>query len=454
MAEAQSAMRFKGTLVLLTVALVTGAAYIFYLLPAEKERKIKEELLKKFFRVEETQVEFMRIKNPNGTFHISRNEKAWTLTIPTVLQADSKTLDRIFRSIIKGEIVKVITSDISRAAEFELDRPRAVMAIGYRGEIDELVIGGTNPSMSGYYAFVKGINAIFLVDEEIAQIRTIGLYDLRSKSIFDFEPDRITDIHIKKKDVEIVLVKHEDMWKVTRPFSGRASTDDIMDFLLGVLNQRVDEFYDGQVPDARNYSDTITLELSSEGNEGNVIDVHFWGTGYNEGAVVYQLGMNYAGRLPRDFWNFVNRRATDFRYRNLFNFEEEDVRIIRIQKDSQSYQLVKKGDDWFIGQEMADRNKITDFIWFLKSWKSERLLSPSASFSRNDPLYEISISSKNNSVLGTLRIYDKIKGESLGFTKEGEEQFAYYAISDNLDDAGTVTTLDIRKIQDREGFIQ
>ncbi len=453
MAEAKIAMKFKGTLVLLTVALVTGAAYIFYLLPAEKERKIKEELLKKFFRVEEIEVEFLRIKNPNGTFHISRDENEWTLTIPAVLPADSKTLDLIFRFIIKGEILKVITSDISRAAEFELDKPRAVLAIGYRGEIDELVIGGMNPSMSGYYAFVKGINAIFLVDEEIAQIRTIGLYDLRSKSLFDFEPDSITDINLKKKDGEIVLVKQDDIWQVTRPFSGRASTDDIMDFLLGVLNQRADEFYDGQVPDARNYSDTITLALSTDINESYMIDVHFWGTGYNEGAVVYQQGMNYAGRLPRDFWNFVNRRATDFRYRNLFNFKEEDLWSISIQKDSQSYQLVKKGDDWFIEQEMADRKKLTDFIWFLKAWKSERLLSPSTSFSRTNPAYEVSVSNKNGSVLGTLKIYDKIKGESLGFTKEGEEQSLYYAISDNLDDAGTVTTLDIRKIQDREELI-
>ncbi|UCH80045.1 MAG: DUF4340 domain-containing protein [Nitrospiraceae bacterium] len=453
MAEAKSAMKFKGTFVLLIAALVTGAFYIFYILPAENERKIKEELLKRFFRVDELQVEFLRIKNPHGTFQLSRGEKRWTLTSPTVLPADSKTLDRIFRIIIKGEILKVITSDISRAAEFELDKPRAVLAIGYRGIIDELVIGGMTPSMSGYYAFVKGINAIFLVDEDIAQIRTIGLYDLRSKSLFDFDPDSITDIEIVKKEEEIVLGKNKDIWKVYHPFSGRASTDDIMDFLFGIRNQRADEFYDGQVPDARNYRDTITLKLSSRENEAYLIDVHFWGTGYNEGAVAYQKGMKYAGRLPRDFWNFVNRQATDFRYRDLFHFAEEDVWKIDIKKEEHAYELVRRGDDWFIGQETVDAKKLKDFVWFLKAWKSERLLSHSASFSRDDPAYEISIIDKNGSSLGTLRIYDKIKGESLGFTQEGEEQFLYYAVSDNLDDICTVTTLDIRKIQDREDLI-
>jgi len=452
--EEKRSVKFKGTIILLVISLIIGAVYLFYLLPAEKEKRLREELLSRFFRVDERQIEFLRIQNQNGIFNIVKDKNGWTVSSPLNLPTDKNTMKSLLQLITEGKIMKIITSDMKRASDFALDVPRAVLFIGYRGTIDELALGGMNPSKTGFYAFVKGINAIFLVDEEIAGIHSIDLYDLRSKSLFHFNPDIITEISIIRRDGEIVMRKKNEIWYVMYPLSGRASKDDIMDFLLGILNQRADEFYDNNIPEAQSYRDTIKLKLTSAKNESHMIDIHYWGTGMNEGSVAYQNGMNYSGRLPRDFWNFINRDASGFRYRNLFEFKEKNVQYIEVKKEYSRYELRREGTRWYAGQKTADVNKITGLIWFLKAWKASKLLGQTLDLSRNQPEYEVSIRDKNGNVLGTLSIYEKLPEESLGFSQKGEEQFLYYAISENLEDICAVSSLDIKKIPDREDLVQ
>ncbi|RJQ47622.1 MAG: DUF4340 domain-containing protein [Nitrospiraceae bacterium] len=453
MVEEKKILRFKGTLILLGISLLVASLYIFYLLPRAREQKLIEELSSRFFRVDVSEVEFLRIQNQNGGFNMIKNGDQWKLTTPIFLPTDSKALQRLFEIITKGKIVKVITNDMSRAAEFKLDHPVAAFFIGYKGRIDELAIGGSNPAGTGVYAFAKGIKAIFVVEKEIAEIATVGLYDLRSKSLFSFNPESVTGMHIIKKDGDIVLTKEAGAWEMVRPVPGKASVQDISDFLLNVMNQRADDFYDNSVPDSKDYSGTVTLQLYAGRQVSADIDVHYWGTDVNQGAVAYQKGMKYAGRLSRDFWNLVSRDASVYRYRDLFAFDENQVGSLAVQKGTKSYKLVRKGEDWFSGDKTADRKKVTEFIWFLKAWKASKLIGGYLSAVKNDPIISVSIGDMKGKMIGALKIFDRIEGGSIGFTAD-EEQFLHYAVSGNLRDICAVSSIDMKKIPDQEDVIQ
>lgn len=445
-------MRFRGTLILLMASLFAGALYFFYFLPRAKEEKLISELSSRFFRVDITEVEFLRIQNPNGVHNIMKQEGQWRLLGTPSLQTDSRVMQQVLEIITHGKIEKVITNDMSRTAEFGLDTPTAALFIGYKGKIDELDIGSSNPAGTGFYASARGINAVFVVDREVAEIATITLYDLRSKSLFSFDPETVTAVRIMKDDGEVELRKDTGTWRMVRPVSGRASAQDISDFLFGVLNQRADEFYDNVVPDAVSYSGTTRILLYSGEKITADIDVYYWGTGVDQGAVAYQKGMKYSGRLSRDFWNFVRRDASNFRYRNLFDFEEQQVAEIRITKESGSYTLVKKGNSWYEGDKMADEQKIADLLWFLKAWKASRLLAhPEASSPA--PFAEISLADRDGRAQGNLKVYEKLKGGSEGFIG-GEEQFLHYAVTDNIKDPCAVSSVDLKKIPDKGGLFQ
>lgn len=439
-------MRFRGTLLLLIAALVIGAFYFLSFLPQQREREMMDELSVRFFRVNPESVEFLRIRNPRGTYTIEKHDNIWNLTTPAVLPTDGQTMQRILHLITGGRIIKVISHDLSRAGEFGLANPHTVLSIGYGGKIDELMLGGSNPAGTGIYAFAGGINAVFIVDNETTVLTTVGLYELRAKEIFRFDPDKVTGIRIVRNNGEIVLVRNH-AWQMLQPVSGRAGRDDIRDFLLSVLNQRAATFHDDLKSAQDRSGDSIQLILSYPDRTQTVIDVRYLGTGVDAGALAHQQGMPYAGRLSRDFWNLLSADAARFKYRDLLDFEESQAGKIRVNRGPLSYELQRKGDVWYVNDRPADRKKVTEFLWFLRSWKAERLLSPALSFARDDPSAWIILQNMEGNPIGSVTVYGKLKDGSLGFF-EGEEQFLHYAESSNLENACAISSLDLRKIPD------
>ncbi len=255
-----------------------------------------------------------------------------------------------------------------------------------------------------------------------------------------------------RREGNIEMKKDGKAWQVVSPFSGRAGEDEVKEFILGVLNQRTDEFYDNSVPDRANYSDTVRLIFTSGENVFADIDVHYWGTGADQGTVAYQKGMRYSGRLPRDFWNLVSRDASTFRYRNLFSFYEDEVWKVMVRKGDAHYEIIRKGSEWYIDGRQTDRKKTTGLIWFLKSWKASTLLESAVS-SFKEPVSEISLSGSNGKILGTVKVYGKLKEELIGYTAD-EPQYLYYAVTDNLKDPCTVSSIDMKKIPDKEEFMK
>ena len=445
-------MRFKGTLTLLGIALLVGTGYLFYLVPSVQEKKLQEEVASRFFRVDTERLEFMRIKNAQGVFDVVQEKGMWKIRSPRMLPADGKTIGKILDLLRSGKISKIITRDMERASEFGLDKPGAVLAIGFGGTIDEIAFGGVSPSKTGIYAYAKGLSAIFLVGNEEAEIMKIGLYELRAKALFSFDPEAVRRILIVGKRAKVELVKGEQGWMMIRPFPGRANAEGVRDFLFGILNQKADEFYDNRVPDEKIYSDTIRIKLSLQGETNPLgIEVHYWGTGVHEGTVAYQEGMNYSGRLTRDFWSLVNRDASSFRYRNLFDFKEQDVWRIRVKKDAAAYELARHGDKWFMGEVPADGKRVLQFLWFLKAWEAKSLLEPSHRRPTEDTLLEIVLSDRTGRAIGTLRVFDKREGGVLGYSQEGAAE-PLSAFTDNLKEPCTVSSMDIKNIPGKKEF--
>ncbi len=455
-------MRYSGTLILAVLSLIVWSVYFFYLLPVSVEKKLMEEIASRFFRIDVRQVEFLRIQNPKGSFDVVREERegrGWKVKSPDDLPADSAAIQKLMDIISKGKIIKIITEETKKMAQFGLDKPRAILYIGYEGRIDELGLGGINPARTGIYAYAKGIDTIFLVNKEVEELINVGLYELRSKALISFDPDIVNKINIISKKGEIELINSQKGWEMVMPIAGRADDEAIRSYMIEVLNQRADEFFDNSVPDAESYRDSIRILLYSNphsfskgGITGlSVIDVHFQGTGAGEGVVVHQKGMKYSGRLQRDFWNVVNRDASYFSYRNLYDFDEKEIWGIRVKKDATEYELVRKRDRWLIDNNPVDSKKVMEFIWFLKAWKAEMLVGTSTAIGRDKAIIEIGLENKTGALIGTTRVYGKIEGSILGFNDK-EKNELYYAASDNLKGYYAVSSLSIKQVPEKKDF--
>lgn len=450
MAAEGAAVKFRGTMALAATALLFGAAFFGFILPRAKEARRAAVLAGQVFRFDAATVEFLRIRNGNGFFDLAREGSRWSLTAPRALPADAIAVERLLGAVRNGKIEKVITDDLSRLAEFGLSEPRFVLAIGYQGRIDELAIGVSNPARTAYYAYAKGVSAIFLVDPSIAEALALSLFDLRSKEVFSFDPEAVTRLSILRGSSHIELRKSAEGWGMLRPISGRASEEAVRRFLSGISDQRALELYDDRVPRTEDYRETIILSLLEHGRDVPVrISVHYWGTGANEGVVAFQNGMQYAGRLPRELWNLMTVDASWFRYRSLFAFDEADVAAVRVKLEAGEYQLARHGDSWRIADQTVEGKKVLELLWFLKSWAAEALLPAGTPVRRDAFTAEISLADRKGRSLGSVTVYGKAAAAT-GFSLEGGAVDQYYASSTNLPQPATVSSIDLKNIPSRE----
>jgi hypothetical protein len=451
--EEKKTLRFKGTIILFVLSIIVGTGYFLYLMPALKEREMIEELNSRLFRINPEQVEFLKIKNPKGVFLIVKKDEGWMIKSPRELKTDSKTINKIMNIISSGRIVKIISEDIGRINEFGLDRPGAVLLTGYGNRSDELVLGGINPSGTGIYAYARGVNAIFLVDMDAGGLAGVGLYELRSKTLFDFIPETVSGIKIVREDSLIEMRKTGTDWEIVNPVSARASNEVISDFILTIQKQRADEFYDDTIPDPASYRESMKIYMYMDDNSTTEIDVHYWGTGVGQGSVVYQHGMKYSGRLPRDFWLFLDKDVSYFRYRNIFDFAENEVYAIKVIKGADAYEVRRDGDKWMYGDSVVSDEKMLDFIWKLKEWKAEKLYGLMQVADKEITL-EIVLYDKDMNKAGRLKVFGRVEGVVLGYsTTEGETKL-YYAVSDNLDGIIGISSIDLGDIPDSTELIK
>lgn len=449
-------MKFKGTLFLLIAAAIVACFYFFFVLPHGREMRLREELSRKFFRADTNQVEFMRIINDKGAFDLVRDDnRAWRLKSPRSLPADQKTIDGILEAIRGGRIQKIISTDLSRRSEYGLNTPQTVIALGYGGAIDELALGGVNPAGSGQYAFAQGVNAIFLVDPKISRAVTVGLYELRSKTLFAFDPDAVTDISIASKSQTLRFQKKGEVWEIIQPVRKQASNTAVQAYLAGFTAQRADEVFDENTPAAGPADDALSISLkSADGDAPVVIDLIRKGVKGGQGIIGHQRGLPQSGRLSREFWDFARRNAESFIVKNVFQFDEENLRSIEVTKGKDRYVLQKEGGEWLLAGRRSNHSAVMNFLWFLKAWNADIILAMEDTGMKQDALsLEILLKGEHGSNMGALKVYGKMEGRSPGHTADGlVEQF--YAVSLALREPFLVNSLDLRKVPGKEAFAQ
>lgn len=446
-------MRFRGAFILAVIALVAGGLYFSYLLPKSREAALRDEVSRRFFRIDEKSVELIRLRNVNGGFELVREGGQWRLTLPRDLKADEDAVKRIIDVVSGGKIVKVVTSDMGRLSEFGLQTPRVSLLIGYGGTLDELFLADPTPTGADIYAYGRGKKAIFTVGKEVGKVFNAGLYELRKKEVFDFDPGAVERIRVSRKGDTLEFRRSPDGWMINSPMKGRGSAKSVNDFLTGIASQRAEEFYDDAIPDRNKYRDAIKLDLyGSGGAPVSSLEAHYWGTGFNEGVVAYQSGRNYYARTQRDFWNFLKKDFSAFKYRNLFSFAEDEIARVDVKAEGASFSLSRDGSSWLINGKPAEQSAVKNLIWRLKAWEAVRLeQTRDGDVEKEAPGVGIILFDGKAREVGRLNVFDK--KEPAGFSVEGSKQANnFYALSSNLETPCYVSSLDIEKVTDRKAF--
>jgi hypothetical protein len=441
-------MRFKGALALLVISVLVGGVYFLIVLPSQREAERKKELREKIFAAEIQEIDEIRLANQGEHYKLTKEDGTWLITAPRRLLADRRIITKIVESLNEERIIKVVSTDLKRKSEFGLTMPVIYAAFGHGGKVDHFFIGPPSPAASGAYLYKGGLEGIFLVSMDVAGALNQNLYGLRRKEPFILdEALPVRKIVIERNTDTIEIHKAGTGWTVVNPLKGRGSDDDVAALIKAIRYLRADEFFDDMVPDPSDYSKTSRIRIFS-GDREIILDVHFWGTSFNEGLMVYQHGQKYSARTTqREFWNLINQGADFFQYRNLFSFDINDAYQITGNKGGERVSLQKRNGAWYFEDREITEERVTELLEKMNTLKAGGI-ADKKDYAGGEEYFSLVLKGARGETVSRLSVYGETGSSNASFDPQKGKLVSFFAESSNLEYGCIVTNHQIDDLFD------
>jgi len=346
-------VRFKGTLILLLVfAALGGYVYLtdFY---GKEARDKQEEAKKRLFGGEAKDVTELSLENAGRTLTaVRKGEKAWEITSPAGLEADSEAWDQLattFVEVQKDEVVKKEKADL---AAYGLDKPGIVVQAKLKdGKTQSVLIGAENPKKTFNYAKRGDSEEVFLLSSPNASSFKKTPTDLRNKKVLDFESDSIDAVRITsagKPDIEIQ--KSGSDWSIKKPLETRADNAEVLSVLSAIQFSRASAFADEKIDDkAAGLDAPVARVILHDQKAGQDKTLVFGKSPEKDKYYARDASRPAIFILASEIIDKAKRPVFDWRDKSLVRFGEagsSGVDQIDIIRGTEKLSLKKTGTEW------------------------------------------------------------------------------------------------------------
>jgi hypothetical protein len=213
---------FRSTFILLIV-LVALLGYIYYELKPGTQQPAEQKV--KVFAVAPDTIEALEIKASSGeTTTVVRENGNWHVKAPITVAADATEASGIVSNLAALEVQRVIDEAPSDYAQYGL-RP-AKVAVGFRTAgakgFSRIELGDKTATGSDMYARLPGEKKVFLVSSFLETTFDRRTFDLRDKTIIEFERDKADHLQVVSKNTTLAFVKNGEQWRIEKPLAARA----------------------------------------------------------------------------------------------------------------------------------------------------------------------------------------------------------------------------------------
>ncbi len=323
----------RSTLVLLVVALGLGG-YIFFFerhRPPASDSEPNEQL----FDFEADDVAELRVGvGPDAVTELRRADGAWEMVAPVQTAADDSATSSIASTLASLEVQRVVEETAVDLEPFGLAEP--ALDIGFTLADAEaprrLLIGDQTPTGGDRYAKLADGDRVFLIAGYLDSTFDKTTFDLRDKTVLDFERDGLDGLEITAGDRIIRFVQDGDDWQIVEPLTAGADFSTV-EGLIGSLSSGRMRSVESESPDALKSfglaqptisvalsagSATATLQVGAETEDG---------TRYARDAsrpLVFTIEASLATSLERE--------AAEYRRKGMFAFRSFNATRLAIER--------------------------------------------------------------------------------------------------------------------------
>ncbi len=319
----------RSTLILLIVAVGLGA-YV-YLVELERPPASETPPPEQLFELDAAEITDLEITAGDAQTAIRKDSAdEWQLSAPVEARADEGQVSSMTRRLSSIDVRRVLEEGPVDLEPFGLAEPVVEVSFSVSdGTAHRLLIGNTTPTGVDRYAKLGESDRVVLIPASLESDFNKSTFDLRDKSILEFDTTDIDHLEIASDDATLRFEKGENAWRVVEPWDVRAdySTVEALVGRLGsgqmrsvVTEDASTVTEDSDATDSGGFgleepaltatlgagSATVSLVIGDEAPEG---------TRYARDAtrsLVFTVDTSLATDLERD--------VTEYRQKNLFGF--------------------------------------------------------------------------------------------------------------------------------------
>lgn len=247
--------------------------------------------------------------------------------------------------------------------------------------------------------------AIFLVLLALVylfQIKGKGKEETEEKLV-DLSSDDVQKIIFKKENETITFERDEEEWLITDPLEAKADkyevnrlADDFSELRIERIVEEMPEEKDIEKYEIPQKEITFYLKEKEQsikimiGME-NPLDNTFFAKREDEERIVL---------IPSNLKNLLDKTLFDFRMKDIFKFETDEVKNVKLQATRTRWEAQKEEDEWFFRKPikaLAESSKINDILYSLSNLKAKEFISEKKKeeeikkYGLDQPEYEITM---------------------------------------------------------------
>jgi uncharacterized protein DUF4340 len=423
-------MRGLKSTIALVVVLAGLGAYIYFVTwkqDATADSTNKQE--KVFVGLEADKIEEIKVRSEKGdTTSVKKESGAWQMTAPVAAKADESEVSGITTSLGQIAVARVIDENPSDLKEYGLATPRIEINFKASGDKDyrKLYIGEKSPTGADLFAKRNDEKKVFLIPAFQESSFNKGTFDLRDKTLWKFERDKVDSLDIVTGGKSLAMTRATGDWKITRPVEARADFGAVEGLIGRLQTAQMKSIVTEQAPspaDLKKYGfdkPDATVNLTTGSARATLV---VGGKADDNTVYVRDESRPAVMTMDKSLVDELKKNADEFRKKDLFEFRSFNANRVEITRNGQTVAFEKtKGtgenapDVWKRMSPTAgdvDKEKIDNMLSRLSNMRAASFVASEAKTGLDKPAMTVHV-----------KFDDGKKEERVTFGKNGDEVYA------------------------------
>ncbi|MFZ0332952.1 MAG: DUF4340 domain-containing protein [Candidatus Acidiferrales bacterium] len=190
-----------------------------------------------------SQVTAVILKDASGDVTLSKAPAGWEISRPRKTLADSGAIDSLVSSLSNNKFTDVVSETPADLAKYGLQHPAVTLDVTAQGGKQFHLL--LSKKDTNYYGRDLARPMIFRVDAPVYQAFDKKFFDLRDKSILQFDPTAVTAVTIQNPNGTVECLQgKDDLWSVVEPVADKGKQVQSWKMLDPLQNVRATQIYD------------------------------------------------------------------------------------------------------------------------------------------------------------------------------------------------------------------